>query len=61
MTQTIKPNEKVIFIGNRVIATVEAIGTFRFFLDTDYYLDLFQTLYVPSLSRNLVFTVQTRC
>ena len=39
---------------NRVKDTVEAIGTFRLFLDTGYHLDLFQILYVPSLSRNLV-------
>ena len=53
-TQTINQNEKFIFMGNRVKAPVEAIGTFRLFLDTGYHLDLFQTLYVPSISRNLV-------
>ena len=31
-----------------------ATKTFRLFLDTDCYLDLFQTLYVPSISHNLV-------
>ncbi|KAM1231132.1 hypothetical protein ACFX2F_041302 [Malus domestica] len=41
-------------MGNRVKAPVEAVGTFRLILDIGYCLDLFQTLYVPSCSRNLV-------
>ena len=41
-------------MGNRVKASIEAIGTYRLFLDTSYHLDLFQTFYVPSISRNLV-------
>ena len=53
-TQTTNPNEKFVFIGNRVKAPVEAIGTYRLILDTGHHLDLFQTLYVPSVSRNLV-------
>jgi hypothetical protein len=56
MTQTIKPNEKFVFMGNRVKAPVEAIGTYRLILDTGNHLDLFETLYVPSVSRNLVKT-----
>ena len=40
-SQTIKPNERVIFIGNQVKAPVETIGTFHLFLDTRYHLDLF--------------------
>ena len=54
MTQTINPNEKFVLMGNQVKAPIEAIGTYRLILDTKYYLDLFQTLYVPSISRNLV-------
>ena len=54
MTQTIKPNEKFVYMENRVKAPVEAIGTYRLILDTGNHLDLFQTLYVPSISRNLV-------
>jgi hypothetical protein len=42
-------------MGNRVRASIEAIGTYRLFLDTSYHLDLFQTFYVPSISRNLVY------
>ena len=52
--QTLNPNENFIFIGNRVKAPVEAVENFRLILDTGYCLDLFQTLYVPSCSRNLV-------
>ncbi|KAL5757170.1 hypothetical protein ACOSQ2_021916 [Xanthoceras sorbifolium] len=39
---------------NRVKAPVEAIGTYCLILDTRHHLDLFQILYVPSVSRNLV-------
>ena len=41
-------------MGNRVKAPVEAIDTYSLKLDTGHHLDLFETLYVPSLSRNLV-------
>ena len=44
-----------MLMGNRVRASIEAIGTYHLFLDTDHHLDLFQTFYVPSISRNLVF------
>ena len=52
--QTISPNEKFVFMGNRVKALVETVGTYRLKLDTEHHLDLLETLYVPSLSRNLV-------
>jgi len=39
---------------NGIKVQVVAIGTFCLFLETSCYLDLFQTLYVPSISRNLV-------
>ena len=41
-------------MGNRVKAPVEAVGTYRLKLNTGHHLDLLETLYVPSLSRNLV-------
>jgi len=41
-------------MGNRVKALVEAIGTYHLKLNTGHHLDLLETLYVPSLSRNLV-------
>ena len=33
---------------------MEAIGTYRLILNTGFYLDLMDTFYVPSISRNLV-------
>jgi len=41
-------------MGNKVKAPVEAVETYCLKLDTGYHLDLLKTLYVPSLSRNLV-------
>ena len=41
-------------MGNRVKAPVEAVGTYRLILDSGRHLDLVETYYVPSLSRNLV-------
>ena len=41
-------------MGNRVKDLVEAVGTYRLKLDTRHNLYLLETLYVPSLSRNLV-------
>jgi hypothetical protein len=52
--QTTNPNEKLVYMGNRVRVLVEAIGTYHLILDTIYHLDLFQTLYVSSVSQNLV-------
>jgi hypothetical protein len=51
---TINPNENFMLMGNWVRASIEAIGTYRLFLDTGHHLDLFQTFYVPSIFRNLV-------
>ena len=33
---------------------MEAIGTYRLILDIGFYLDLLDTFYVPSISRNLI-------
>ena len=52
--QIINPNKNFVLMGNRVKAPVEAIGTYCLFLDTNKHIDLFQTFYVSSLSRNLV-------
>ena len=51
--QTIYPYENFLLMGNQVKAPIVAIGTYRLFLDTNKHIDLFQTFYVPSLSRNL--------
>nr|KYP55707.1 Retrovirus-related Pol polyprotein from transposon TNT 1-94 [Cajanus cajan] len=53
-TRTISPNEKFVFMGNRVKVSVEAVGTYHLILDTGFHLDLFDTFYVPSIFRNLV-------
>ena len=50
---TINPNENFVLMGNLVKAPIEAIVTYCLFLDTNKHIDLFQTFYVPSLSRNL--------
>jgi hypothetical protein len=42
-------------MGNGGKVQVVAIETFCLFLETGCYLDLFQTLYVASISRNLVY------
>ncbi|KAG8365801.1 hypothetical protein BUALT_Bualt17G0009600 [Buddleja alternifolia] len=52
--QSIDPSKNFLFMGNRRKAPIEGIGTYRVVLDSGCNLDLFQTLYVPSLSRNLV-------
>ena len=52
--QTTSPNKDYLYMGNRMKAEIEGIGTYHLVLDTGYHLDLFKTLYVPSISRNLV-------
>ena len=42
-------------MGNRVKALVEAVRTYHLILDTGYHLNLLETLYVPFVSRNLIF------
>jgi len=41
-------------MGNIVKALVKTVETYCLKLDTEHHLDLLETLYVPSLSRNLV-------
>jgi len=53
-TRFINPNEKFVFMGNRVKVLVKAVGTYHLILDTIFHLDLFDTFYVPSIFRNLV-------
>ena len=52
--QPIKESEKFLFMGNRMKAQVEGIGTYRLILDTGYCLDLEKCLYVPECARNLI-------
>jgi len=41
-------------MGNREKIPIESVGTYRLILDTEFYLDLLDTFYVPSIYRNLV-------
>ena len=41
-------------MGNRVKAPIEIIGTYSLILGIGHNLDIFQTFYVPSISKNLV-------
>ena len=52
--QTIKSNENFVFMGNRNKVLVEGISTYHLILEIGHYLDLFQTLYVPTCSHNSV-------
>ena len=47
-------SESFLFMGNRMKARIEGVGTYRIMLDTGYCLDLEKCLYVPDCSRNLV-------
>ena len=49
-----KENERFIYSGNKMGSQVEAVGTFRLVLESGFVLDLENTFYVPSFSRNLV-------
>ena len=53
-TRTINPNEKFFFMGNKEKVPVEAVGTYRLILDIRYHLDLMDTFYIPSITRNLI-------
>ena len=41
-------------MGNRLKVVVIAVGTYRLLLETGHQMDLLNTFYVPSISRNLV-------
>ena len=53
--QSTNLNENFLFMGNRMKAPIEGMGTYRLVLGTRCHLDQLQTLYVPSFSRNLVY------
>ena len=52
--RTTNPASDFLFMGNRMKAPIEGIGTYRLVLDSGYQLDLSETIYVPSISRNLI-------
>jgi hypothetical protein len=51
-----RPNDvkKYIYSGDGNKAEVEAIGHFKILLNTEFYLDLYETFIVPSIRRNLI-------
>lgn len=52
--QPIRGNEQYLFMGNRMKARIEGIGTYSLILDTGCRIDLEGCLYVPECARNLV-------
>ncbi|KAF3680344.1 hypothetical protein FXO38_02351 [Capsicum annuum] len=58
--RTINKNERFVYMGNRVKAPDEVVGTYRLILDTGRHLDLVETYYVPSLSRDLVSLISSK-
>ena len=54
LTKTPKESERFVYMGNRLKAEVVAVGTYRRILETGHQMDLEDTFYVPSISRNLV-------
>ncbi|GJY96403.1 hypothetical protein Tco_0513313 [Tanacetum coccineum] len=52
--QTISPTNNFLYMRNRMKAPIKGVGTYRLKLDTRFHLDLMNTLYVPSISRNLI-------
>jgi len=53
-TRTINPNEKFVFIENKEKVPMEVVRTYRLILDIGYHLDLMDTFYVSSITRNLI-------
>ncbi|XP_042964735.1 uncharacterized protein LOC122298959 [Carya illinoinensis] len=49
-----KRNEHFIVLGNGTQVPVVGVGTLRLLLESRHCLDLFDTLYVPTISRNLI-------
>jgi hypothetical protein len=47
-------SEQGIYSRNRMCLHVEAVGTFRLVFKNGYILDLVNTFYVPSFSKNLI-------
>ncbi|WVZ07203.1 hypothetical protein V8G54_020549 [Vigna mungo] len=56
--QPIKGTKKYLYMGNRMKARIEGIGTYRLILDTGYCLNLEKCLYVPGCARNLIYVAK---
>ena len=52
--QPLKGTESYLFMGNRMKARIEGIGTYRLIFDTGCFIDLENCLFVPECARNLV-------
>ena len=52
--QNMKENEHFIVLGNGTQVPVVGVGTLRLSLESGHCLDLFDTFYVPTISRNLI-------
>ena len=53
-TREPKESERFILMGNRLKAEVVVVGTYRLILETAHQMDLMETFYVPSISKNLI-------
>ena len=56
--QTIKGIKEFLYIGNRMRARIEGIGTYKLILDIRCHVDLEGCLYVPRCFRNLVYVAK---
>jgi len=52
--QPIRGAEKLVYMGNKMKARIEGIGTYRLILDSGCCLDLEKCLYVFVCARNLI-------
>nr|CAN69408.1 hypothetical protein VITISV_014748 [Vitis vinifera] len=53
-TRKPKESEKFLYMENRLKVEVVVVGTYRSLLETGHWMDLLNTFYIPSISRNLV-------
>ncbi|KAF7839433.1 Retrovirus-related Pol polyprotein from transposon TNT 1-94 [Senna tora] len=56
--QPINRTNEFLYMGNRMKARIEGIGTYRLILDTGCRTDLENCLYVPDCAKNLVFVAK---
>jgi len=48
-------------MGNHLKAEVVVVGTYRLILEIGHQMDLMETFYVPSISRNLISVPRLDC
>ena len=59
--QPINGTNEFLYMGNRMKARIEGIGTYRLIMDTGCHIDLEKCLYVPECARNLVSVGKLDC